>query len=170
MPTIDKTDRFLAVLQDNKGIIYKVTNAYCPNPEDRPDLAQEILVQLWQAFDGYDRRFQYSTWVYRIALNVAISFYRKESSRKKMTHPLPAGIFDFSDHSSAEDTETDLGLLQQAISQLKELDKALILLYLEEKPYREIAHIMGISESNVATKIARIKNLLKQKFSQLQYN
>jgi RNA polymerase sigma-70 factor (ECF subfamily) len=106
--------------------------------------------------------------MYRISLNVAISFYRKETNRKKISNPLTDGIINFSDNDYFEDKETDLGILQQMISQLKDLDKALMLLYLEEKSHKEISQIIGISETNVATKINRIKNSLKQKFTQLK--
>src|SRR5690606_14421791 len=168
MDKIDKSDIFLSVVQTNKGIIYKVVNSYCQNIEDRKDLVQEIIIQLWKSFDNYDDNFKHSTWMYRISLNVAISFYRKENSRKKISNPLIDGIINFSDNDDFEDKETDLGILQQMISQLKDLDKALILLYLEEKSYKEISQIIGISETNVATKINRIKNSLKQKFTQLK--
>lgn len=128
MDKIDKSDIFLSVVQTNKGIIYKVVNSYCQNIEDRKDLVQEIIIQLWKSFDNYDDNFKHSTWMYRISLNVAISFYRKENRRKKISNPLIDGIINFSDNDDFEDKETDLGILQQMISQLKDLDKALILL------------------------------------------
>lgn len=168
MDKVDKPDIFLSVVQSNKGIIYKVVNSYCKNVEDRKDLVQEIIIQLWKSFDEYDDHFKHSTWMYRISLNVAISFYRKENSRRKISNPLTDGIIDFPDNDGFEDKETDLGILQQMISQLKDLDKALMLLYLEEKSHKDISQIIGISETNVATKINRIKNSLKQKFAQLK--
>jgi RNA polymerase sigma-70 factor (ECF subfamily) len=168
MDKIDKSDIFISVVQTNKGIIYKVANAYCKNIEDRKDLVQEIIIQLWKSFDNYDDKFKLSTWMYRISLNVAISYYRKENSRKKISNPLTDTIINFSDNEGFEDKETDLSILQQMISQLKDLDKALILLYLEEKSHKEISQIIGISETNVATKINRIKNNLKHKFTQLK--
>ncbi len=168
MEKIVKSDTFLSVVQSNKGIIYKVANSYCKNVEDRKDLVQEIIIQLWKSFDNYDDNFKLSTWMYRISLNVAISFYRKENSRKIISNPLTDGIINFPDKDGLEDKENDLGILQQMISQLKDLDKAMMLLYLEEKSHKEISQIIGISETNVATKINRIKNSLKQKFTQLK--
>lgn len=168
MDKIDKSDIFLSVVQTNKGIIYKVANSYCKNVEDRKDLVQEVIIQLWKSFDNYDDNFKYSTWMYRISLNVAISFYRKENSRQKISESLTHGIINFSHQDDFEDKETDLGILQQMISQLKDLDKALMLLYLEEKSHKEVSQIIGITETNVATKINRIKNSLKQKFTQLK--
>ncbi|WP_026993902.1 RNA polymerase sigma factor [Flectobacillus major] len=158
----DKTDIFLSVVQANKGIIYKVVNSYCKSIEDREDLVQEIIIQLWKSFDKYNKEVKYSTWMYQIALNVAISFYRKENTRKQIASPLTESIIEFTD-DGYDDKETNLGILQRMILQLADLDKALILLYLEEKSHKEIAQIMGISESNVATKIGRIKKILKEK-------
>lgn len=158
-------DKFLRVLEANKGILYKVANSYCKDPDDRKDLVQEIVFQLWKSFDKYNEQFHYSTWIYRIALNVAISFYRKEKSRQSIHNPLNESILYFSETNFSDDKDENLNMLQQFISELKELDKALMLLYLDEKSHKEIAHIFGISESNVATKIGRIKNILKQRFS-----
>ena len=168
MDKTDKSDAFLSVIELNKGIIYKVANSYCKNVEDRKDLVQEIIIQLWKSFEDYDDNFKHSTWMYRISLNVAISFYRKENSRKKISNPLNEGIVHFADDDIPEIKESDLGILQQIILGLKDLDKALMLLYLEEKSHKEISHIVGISETNVATKIYRIKNVLKQKFTQIK--
>ncbi|MBV5314077.1 MAG: sigma-70 family RNA polymerase sigma factor [Prolixibacteraceae bacterium] len=165
MRTEQKSDQFLAVVDTYKGIIYKIANSYCSDTETRKDLVQEIIVQLWRAFDRYDNQYKQSTWIYRIALNVAISFYRKENRRKEISNPLTSSILSLADDGLAHETESNLGLLQQFISELKELDKALMLLYLDEKSHKEISEIIGISETNVATKIGRIKSLLKQKFS-----
>ena len=164
----DKNNLFLAVIERHKGILYKVANSYCKGDEDRKDLIQEIIFQLWKSFEKYDETHQYSTWIYRISLNVAISFYREESTRTKILNPLSEGVFNLSDSHSFDEKESNLTTLQQFIAELKDLDKALMLLYLEEKSYKEMAEIMGISESNVATKIARIKVKLKEKFSQLK--
>lgn len=164
----DKSDIFIEVLQSHKGIIYKVVNSYCKDFEDRKDLVQEVVIQLWKSFDRYDDNFKHSTWIYRISLNVAISFYRKESSRKKISNPFTEAIISFADDERPEDKEGDLGILQQMILELKDLDKALMLLYLEEKTHKEISQILGISETNVATKVSRIKHLLKQKFAQIK--
>ncbi len=164
----DRTDDFLVVLESNKGILYKVTNSYCRNIEDRKDLIQEIIMQLWKSFDSYNEKFKYSTWMYRISLNVAISFYRKEKRRERISYSLTTDIFDFTDTEISEDKETNLRILNQIISKLNDLNKALMLLYLEEKSYREISEIIGISETNVATKISRIKIKLKSEFEKLK--
>ena len=165
MNSTAKSDLFLLVVESYKGILYKIANSYCKDSEDRKDLVQEFIVQLWKSFEHYNDQYKYSTWIYRIALNVAISFYRKENRRKQVSNPLTEGILNFADSAIISETDENILVLQQFITELKELDKAIMLLYLEEKSHKEIAEIIGISESNVATKIGRIKFLLKQKFS-----
>jgi len=167
MTSINKQGIFLSVIEDHKGIIYKIANTYCKSSDDREDLAQEIILQLWKSFDNYNGQFKYSTWIYRIALNVAISFYRKENRVRQFLNPLSESILHFPDTNHTSENEEAIGFLQRFIAELKELDKALMLLYLEEKSYKEIAEIIGITETNVATKVGRIKIILKQKFSQV---
>src|SRR5690554_1924031 len=129
----NRTANFLVIVENNKGILFKVANSYCRNVEDRKDLVQEIILQLWKSFDNYNEIFKLSTWIYRISLNVAISFYRKEKSRKRISNPLTTDIFAFTDTEISEDKETNLGILNQLILKLNDLNKALMLLYLEEK-------------------------------------
>jgi len=165
MDTAADKDNFLQLIHANKGIIIKICNSYCKNKHDREDLAQEIIYHLWKSGKSFNPDSKFSTWMYRVALNVAISFYRKE----KRSTPL-LSINDL--HINIEEppllndeTEKNIQLLQQFILELKELDKALILLSFESKSYKEIAEILGISETNVATRISRIKDRLKQQFA-----
>lgn len=167
---LNKKEKFILTLDDHKKIIYKIVNSYCPNKEDRKDLEQEIIIQLWNSFDNYNDKYKYSTWIYRIALNVAISFYRKE---RKWS--VKNDFFDedsiFSIEEDVEEEKTDLDyhmkLLQEFINNLGELDKALMLLYLEEKSHKEITEILGITKTNVATKINRIKLKLRKEFNKI---
>lgn len=165
MSSTAKSDMFLSILESNKGILYKIAISYCKDCEDRKDLVQEIIVQLWKSYENYNDQYKYSTWIYRISLNVAISFYRDQSRRKRFSNPLSEGIINFVHTNETNELEEDIGFLQQFISELKEMDKALMLLYLDQKSHKEIAEIIGISETNVATKISRIKTGLKQKFA-----
>jgi RNA polymerase sigma-70 factor (ECF subfamily) len=156
---------FVNLLKENRGIIFKICHSYCPNKNDREDLAQEIIFQLWKSYNRFNADHKFSTWMYRIALNVAISFYRKENKTAQtiaFTETLPE-VEDKKD--SIHEKEENISRLQQFINELKELDKALMILYLEEKNHKEIAEILGITETNVATKLGRIKDKLKQKFS-----
>ncbi|RZK39484.1 MAG: sigma-70 family RNA polymerase sigma factor [Pedobacter sp.] len=161
----DKSD-FLSLIQANKRIIFKICNAYCQNKYDREDLAQEMIYQLWKSRGNFNSTVKLSTWMYRVSLNVAISFYRRER-KTESTSFLGDQIIEIVDEDYEDSVEEHLLTLQNFISELKELDRALMLLYLEEKPHKEIAEIMGISVTNVATKIGRIKEQLKQKFSHL---
>jgi RNA polymerase sigma-70 factor (ECF subfamily) len=161
---MNKEDKFLSVIESHKGILYKVANNYCKNREDRKDLIQEIIYQLWKGFDNYNPQFQYSTWIYRISLNVAISFYRKQRTITQNKVDIDGSLLVVSDILFNPEMEDNLNLLQQFIYELKEMDKAIMLLYLEQKSHKEIAEIIGISESNVGTKVSRIKMLLTQKF------
>jgi RNA polymerase sigma-70 factor (ECF subfamily) len=153
-------------IQDNKGILYKISNSYCRNAGDREDLMQEMVYQLWRSGQRFDETQKFSTWMYRIALNVAISFYRK-TNRSGVILALDAEAH-FADEPANEVLEERIEVLQRFVRELNELDKALMILYLEERPYKEIAEILGISESNVATKLSRIKGRLKQELKTIK--
>lgn len=165
MEKLERQHFFLDTIERHKGILFKVARAYCPNEEDRQDLIQEMMIQIWKSIHNYNNQYKISTWLYRISLNVAISFYRKNTSR--------AVRFTVLDEHAAEtesevhsDQEQKLNLLEQFISDLKEIDRALMILYLEDKSHAEIAEISGMSLSNVGTRIGRIKDKLKTRFNQ----
>jgi RNA polymerase sigma factor (sigma-70 family) len=164
----DTENSFEQILELHKGIIYKISRSYCQDLNDRKDLAQEIIIQLWRSFKNFNPEYKYSTWIYRIALNVAISFYRRESARKKIALPFTKNVLNLGDDLFSHDTENNISRLHQFIAELKDLDKALMLLYLDEKSHKEMAEILGISETYVATKINRVKIILKQKFSHIK--
>jgi RNA polymerase sigma factor (sigma-70 family) len=153
-------ERFQALVEEHKKILYKVCRSYCRNPGDRDDLAQEILVQLWRSFGVFDERVRFSTWMYRIALNVAISFYRRESVRTRNVISGDEHLLDIAGESEIRTDEVQM--LYGWIEELDPLNKALVLLYLDGNSYQEIADILGITETNVATKISRIKETLRQ--------
>ncbi|RZL16673.1 MAG: sigma-70 family RNA polymerase sigma factor [Hymenobacter sp.] len=155
---------FADLLAQHQDLLYKVATLYCPDSDDRQDLLQEMRVQVWQSFPRYDRRVALSTWLYRVALNTAISFYRQTARRQARTVGLTAEALHMPEPSTS-DQEGQLRRLEQFISELGELDKALMLLYLEAHPHAVIADILGISLSNVATKVGRIKEKLKHRFA-----
>jgi RNA polymerase sigma factor (sigma-70 family) len=165
MQSLNKSELFIQVMEAHKGILYKIAHSYCPHAEDRKDLVQEIMIQLWRSFDQYDSQYKYSTWIYRIALNVSISFYRKGTRKQYLVNPITDNLLQLAEGKNDSEKEEQLVQLQKFIQALNELDRALMLLYLEEKSYKEIADILGITETNVATKINRIKHHLKQKFT-----
>jgi RNA polymerase sigma-70 factor (ECF subfamily) len=162
-PAPGRQERFVALLDEHRKILYKVAGAYCRNAEDRRDLVQEMAVQLWRSFDRYDERYRFSTWMYRIALNVAISFLRRETVRTR--HTVPGGDAILETASVGPDGgPEDAGLreLHRLIAGLDELDRALVLLYLDGNRYDIIAEVLGISESNVGTKLGRIRERLRR--------
>ena len=164
--TEELSPQFQEVVEMHKGILYKVARTYCGNEEDRQDLIQEMLVQIWKSLPKYNSQFAITTWIYRISLNVAISFYRKNVASQGREILFDEQTPDFQEVDNAE-KEQQLQLLEQFISELNNLDKALMLLYLEEKSHAEISDILGISLSNISTKIGRIKEKLKIRFTQL---
>jgi RNA polymerase sigma-70 factor (ECF subfamily) len=162
---LDKNaDIFLSIIENHKGILYKIANSYCKDQEDRQDLIQEIIIQLWQSFENYNSQFKRSTWIYRIALNTAISFYRKNKVRRLKTTELSAILATSLKADEPFQDNPNLAILQVFIQELREIDKALILLYLDGLSQKEIAEIIGITPTNVGTKLSRIKKTLRQKF------
>lgn len=127
-------------------------------------MQQDILIQLWNSFSKFDGRVKISTWIYRIALNTAISFYRKDRKRNEKTVGIDASVISLPDSRPGFELDERISLLYKYLERLNEMDKALILLVLEDKSYRDMAEILGISETNVATKISRIKKRIKEEF------
>lgn len=158
---------FEGIIEQHKGILFKVARAYCWDTEDQKDLLQEMMIQIWQSVPKYNNQYKISTWLYRISLNVAISSYRKSSKRAKQYTRLDEQVAETFVELKSEN-EFQLNLLAQFISELKEIDKALMILYLEDKSHAEIAEILGMSVSNAGTKIGRIKDKLKSRFKQLK--
>ncbi len=158
-------ENFGQLIDNNRGIIYKVANSYCQNTDERKDLIQEIMVQLWRSYDKYDDNFKVSTWMYRIALNVAISFYRKQSRMDNFIQVDVEALLLIPKEADPEYSDEKIKQLYRFIASLNKLNKAIMLLYLEDESYKTIAQSLGITETNVATKISRIKKMLKQQFT-----
>ena len=151
---------FTKLVNDHRALIFKVCNLYCANPDSRADLFQEVVLQLWKSFPSFRRKSAGSTWIYRIALNTAISNFRKES-RKPDHRPVGLEQFDIPDMNAVDDLERT-SALTLAITQLTEIEKAIIMLYLDEKSYDEISEIIGITVTNVGVRINRIKAKLSK--------
>jgi RNA polymerase sigma factor (sigma-70 family) len=158
------TTAFLELIQQNKRIIFKICHAYCKDRGEHEDLAQEIVYELWRSFGKYDPGFRFSTWLYRIALNVAISYYRKTEKQKHII-PFPGHLIELAEEKEDEATTNRFALLRDFIQSLNEIDRSIMMLYLDDHAHREIAAIIGTSESNVATRIGRIKDKMRTKFS-----
>lgn len=163
MSVAERRERFTDLLDDHKKIVYKVCNAYCAGREDRDDLAQEIVTQLWRSFGTFDERLRFSTWMYRVALNVAISFSRRERSRAR--HLAPEGEALLETRTADDMPSPEVLMLHRFIERLEPLERALVLLYLDGYGYREIAGVLGISETNVGTKIGRLKQSIRREFN-----
>jgi len=154
---------FAVLLQRHRGLLAKVVGSYAWQAQDREDLGQEIAAQLWRAWPSYDATRPVTTWMYRIALNVAISWVRGRSRELGHRESWDAARHDIPD-PQAHDPERDqqVELLHRFIHALPPLERALMLLYLEERSHREIGEVLGISEANAATRISRLKQRIRQ--------
>ncbi|HEV2805497.1 MAG TPA: RNA polymerase sigma factor [Chthoniobacterales bacterium] len=167
--TVDEEQTFLRLVDQHRGIVGKVAAGYASTAADRHDLSQEILLQLWKAFPRYLAERPFPTWMYRVALNVAISFLRRNTRPARQTVPLDEIELELPDQSAGpNEIDERVVLLQRLIATLGPLNRALVLLYLDDHSYREIATILGISETNVATKLSRLKEQLRQKITATQ--
>ncbi|MGI8955774.1 MAG: RNA polymerase sigma factor [Chthoniobacterales bacterium] len=158
-------ETFTRLLEEHGGIIRKVAFGYTSTFADREDLAQEITLQLWRAYPRYATDRPFSTWMYRIVLNVAISFLRRHTHPVRQTLSLEENEIDVAAHTAEPDER--MAFLQQVIASLPPLDRGLLLLYLDDHSYRDIAAILGLSETNVATKLNRLKQHVREATLQL---
>ncbi len=162
---LSKKEKFIDIIKKHKGILYKVITMYCANKEDRRDLEQEILIQIWKSLDTYNDTYALTTWLYRISMNVSISHYRKTFKTTGNTVRLNTTLLEFTSAPDTSERSYEQEALHSLLAKLNEFDKALMFLYLEDKDYEVIADVMGISKTNVATKISRIKNRWKRELS-----
>lgn len=157
---IEEEKNFINLINEHQGLIHKVCMMYEHDPEVRNDLFQEIVLQLWKSFHSFRGEAKITTWMYRIALNTAISGFRKET-RKVKTEDLKDEHFNLSDNRN-DYKEENFQKLQWAIRQLSEIDRAMIMMALEEVPYEEIAETIGISQNNVRVRMNRIREKLRK--------
>lgn len=151
---------FYQMIKDHEGIIYKITRAYCDTYDDQMDLYQEIVYQLWKGYKNFRGDAKPSTWMYRVALNTAFTHLRKEKKRgRKVSLEHIQLNYEIKDNH----LEEKLAQMYAQIKQLPDIDKGIILLLLEGKKYEEIAQITGFTRSNVATRISRTKDKLRNR-------
>lgn len=163
---MDKQE-FISILKNHQQLIFKICHSYCSNEEDKKDLQQEMAIQIWKSLQKFDNGVRLSTWIYRVALNTAISFNRKNSADRQQEY-LNDSLLIVDDHEHQQIMDENIAELYRFINTLGDLEKALMLLFLDDKPHKEIAEILGITTSNVSTKISRIKTQLKTHFENIQ--
>lgn len=151
---------FVTQLEENQNIVHKICRLYTNDSDSHKDLFQEITIQLWRAFPKFRGDSKFSTWMYRVALNTAITLYRK-SKRMVKTQDFEDVSFKISAQDYDETIEEQLKLMYRAVKDLNDIDKALVFLYLEDKSYKEISDLLGITEVNSRVKMNRIKGKLR---------
>lgn len=164
---ISKKD-FTSLINNNKKIFYKVCNFYCDDEDEKKDLFQDIVLELWKSFNSFKGNSKLSTWVYRVSLNTALNFNRR---KKRMYNTFlftdkPLSTVDFYFNHEVETLETKQ-LFEICLTYLSEFDRAIFLLYLDEFPHEEIAELVGTSVTNIGTRISRIKKNLKKHLKSL---
>jgi RNA polymerase sigma factor (sigma-70 family) len=155
-----KEQEFLSRIEKHKGILYKVSKMYMDNPADQEDLFQEIICQLWKANDSFKGESQFSTWMYRVAVNTAIVFLKKEKRKVDKYEIASENIKD--DEGDSDIKESQLEHFYKAVQKLEKIDKAIIFYQLEGFSHKEIGDNLGISEGNARVKLNRAKEKLKE--------
>nr|WP_276681496.1 sigma-70 family RNA polymerase sigma factor [Empedobacter brevis] len=151
-------------MNQHKGILHKVARMYMDNSENQNDLIQEIVLQLWKSFERFEGNSQFSTWMYRVSLNTALTYFKKEK-KKEERHTFIENL-DQVDEVDSGEKETQLELFYKAVHELNKVEKALIFLFLEGQSHKEIASNLGITEVNARVKLNRtkekIQNIIKK--------
>jgi len=159
--TKELEEKFVADLEQHQNIVHKVCRIYTNNQDAHNDLFQEITIQLWKAYPKFRGEAKFSTWMYRVALNTAITLYRK-SKRSIQTQDFDSVLYKVQSNEYDDTEEQQLKFLYKSIHELSDIEKALVFLYLEDKNYKEISETMGITEVNARVKMNRVKNKLKK--------
>lgn len=152
---------FLEKIQQHKGIVYKIARMYTDMPEDKEDLVQEIMLRLWASYKGFEGRSAFSTWMYRVAVNTAITFLRKEKKKPPMVSD-ENGILDRETDETDTGDEYRMTLFYKAIKELNQIEKALIFYFMEGLSHKEISGHLGLSETNTRVKLSRTKEKLQK--------
>lgn len=152
-------DKFIELINQNIGIAHKVCNIYFQDVDDREDVVQEMLYQLWRSYPNFRENAKFSTWMYTVCLNTAVTYFKKNKKKKEETAPL---YYYHLDNERDEDDEENMLLLHQLIQNLSPLNKSIVLLFLEGIKYDEISAITGLSKTNIGVRMVRIKIELKK--------
>lgn len=160
MSTLEK--EFVARIEKHKGVIFKISRMYMDHPDDQRDLFQEITYQVWKSYSSFEGKSEFSTWLYRIALNTAIVFLKSEKRKRDLIQNNELENFNIKSEDYNWEDEQKLKTMYQAINQLNPIDKALIFYYLEDVSGKEMAEQLGITEVNARVKLNRAKEKLKQ--------
>ncbi len=153
----EKETEFIKTIEQHQNILHKICSVYCCSQDDKKDLYQEMTLQLWKAYPSFQGRSAFSTWMYRVALNTAITISRKNQVQLK---PEDTQLRIVKEMETLPDLSEDIRILYQAINRLNKIERAIILLWLEEKSYDEISEITGLTIKNVGVKLVRIKKKL----------
>lgn len=156
----EKEQEFLKRIESHKGILYKVSKMYMDNHDDQQDLFQEIVCQLWKSYDSFRNESQFSTWMYRVAVNTAIVFLRKEKRKVDKYEIASENIKD--DEGDSHIKESQIDHFYKAVQKLEKIDKAIIFYQLEGFSHKEIGDNLGITEGNARVKLNRAKEKLKE--------
>jgi RNA polymerase sigma-70 factor (ECF subfamily) len=160
-----KKNDLSVIIEANKNLIYKIVNSYVSDINEQEDLIQEIIFQIIKSYNTFNHKVKITTWLYRVAFNVTISHYRKQKTRKKHVVAMPSMIVAIDEDVTIEYDEK-IKQLRAFIQEFDPLNKAIVIMYLDGNSHKEISDAIGISVSNVGTKISRIKTQLKKKFKQ----
>lgn len=164
MSSLEK--EFLEKVERHKGVLFKISKMYMDKPEDQNDLFQEITYQLWKAYPSFEQKSQFSTWMYKVAINTAIVFLKSEKKRKFISNEEDLQSLNIKEYTSNEE-EYKIKIMYDAIHQLNSIDKALIFYYLEGYSGKEMAEQLGLSEVNTRVKLNRAKQKLTELVNQL---
>jgi RNA polymerase sigma-70 factor (ECF subfamily) len=164
MVDMAEKNRFLEQIEQNQDIVHKICRLYATSRDNRKDLGQEIICQLWKSYKSFRGDSKFTTWMYKVALNTALLNLRRHRIRVR-TESLKERHTDIPAEADEKEKYGQISRLYEAISQLGKLDRAIILLYLEQLSYKEISEVIGISKSNVSVRLARIKKKLKELLS-----
>lgn len=160
-------EEFIACISEHERIIFKVCKMYCRSRDDEQDLFQDVLLQLWQSFPSFKRDSKVSTWMYRVALNTAITRLRNEKKRPEQ-QTIDTDVLQIP-NTINDPKDENFELMMKALEKLSSVEKAIMVLYMEDHSYHEMAEVMGMTESNIGFKINQIKTKLKTTVNVLNY-